>query len=158
MRGTADLCHRNNHATLSFAAHRRGMTSHAKHPDRLAAEAAGHIRWHGPDCLQHSPAERWTSNGRCVDCSRESTRETKRCQSAARQPYRVTRRLAIEARRAEAVAKRAAPNITDHPVRLAALAAGDRFFEGPSCRHGHAGLRYTASTACVACRTKKAAA
>lgn len=142
--------HRNNPAPPSFI-FTVGPMQFANHPARLAAVASGTLRWIGPSCPHHSAAERWASSGRCIECSRTSAREHERRKTP---PEVRTARLArIAARKAEKAARQAEPNIAAHPARLAALAAGERTWLGPDCRHGHGGLRYTSRTAaCVECR------
>ena len=38
---------------------------------RLEAAGRGAKRYRGKDCAEHPGAERYTINGRCVDCTRE---------------------------------------------------------------------------------------
>jgi len=100
------------------------------HPARLAAIATGALKWSGPDCPDGHGTLRHVSSGQCVECNRIRSRERARRKAAA-QPPRV--------------------NIADDPARLAALAAGGRFFMGKPCRHGHDGRRYMRSMECVGC-------
>jgi len=123
----------------------------ANHPDRLAAAASSNLRWSGPACSHHGATERWASSGRCIECSRLSAREHERRKTPPE--VRATRLALTAARKAAEAERRARPNIPAHPSRLAALAAGERIWRGPDCRHGHGGLRYTSPTAaCVECR------
>lgn len=129
------------------------MASHETHPDRIAARDAGERHWLGPPCPHHGDQPRFVSSGGCVVCGRESSRKYSRRRTALLAPYRMARQAAIALRKAEEAERRARPNIPDHPARLAALAAGDRTWLGPPCRHGHGGLRYTTKAcACVECR------
>lgn len=127
----------------------------AHHPNRLAAIVAGQPRWRGHPCAEHGFVDRYVTGNRCVICSRISARESAR-RKAARpdiQAARAERLASIAARKAAEAERRARPNITDHPARLAALATDQTTWVGPDCRHGHGGLRYTSKTAaCVECR------
>lgn len=103
------------------------MAQYAQHSERRAALATGSLRWRGPSCSKHPDSLRWTSSGQCEDCNRERSRRQHQ-RSPARTP------------------------IYRHPELIAAREAGERFWQGPPCRHGHSGLRYTFdSAACVEC-------
>ncbi len=147
MRPTADR-HQNHPKTAETAVYDLCMTI-ATHPARIAAQASGAVHFHGPPCPKHPESPRFTSSTGCVACGRERSREAARRLSAAIEPIRAARREARERLRA---LKAARPTLADHPARIAALEAGERYFQGPPCRWGHDGRRYAVSGACVECR------
>lgn len=129
------------------------MPSFTNHPARLAAQAAGHKQFHGPDCSSGHGGVRWVSSGNCVACSRDRARESARRKAAADLDLQARRKARLQAREAREAARKARTPLTDHPARLAALAAGERTWRGPDCHRGHGGLRYTSNTVvCVECK------
>lgn len=137
-RAVLDECH---HAYMGYR----------RHPNRIAAQAAGAIRWTGPECPTHGAVERFVKNGNCVICQRTRAREAKRRESARLEPYREARRAAIAAR-ASFVPLR------EQLARLAAIEAGEMYWHGPWCPRGHDGLRYVKNNRCVQCNRESARA
>jgi hypothetical protein len=120
--------------------------SHKNNPVRLAALAAGLNTFEVDRPCPAGHFLRHVSNGTCVAC-------TKLADDKRREEARLARTPGVPCGQPKPVKR----NITlkDHPARLAALAAGEKYFAAESCSRNHISARYVSTGECVQCGAEK---
>jgi 5-methylcytosine-specific restriction endonuclease McrA len=130
---------------------------------RTAAKAAGLIKYVTTRrCSLRHIGERFTSDGKCVECNRISCgiRYAKKAQdNPSIMEFRRTseQRAILSRQKSEAYAIKAGPWREVHKARQLAIANKSLTYAGRQCVNGHDGLRYTKGGGCVNCYAELAA-
>lgn len=101
--------------------------------DRAVARSLGTLDYFtGEPCVNGHLSIRRTSSGKCFECERMSWEKVRR--RMGQSPFR--------------------PN----EVKRAAAAAGEKYYQGNPCPHGHDGTRWTHNGGCVECSIERSRA